>query len=50
MRFDRDIAEMAAELGKSPGAVYAARSRVMRRLRDEIEVHGDEHAGDPEEE
>jgi RNA polymerase sigma-70 factor (ECF subfamily) len=46
----RDIAEMAAELGKSPGAVYAARSRVMRRLRDEIEVHGDEHAGDPEEE
>jgi RNA polymerase sigma-70 factor (ECF subfamily) len=42
----RDIAETAAELGKSPGAVYAARSRVMRRLRNEIETHGSEHQSD----
>jgi RNA polymerase sigma factor (sigma-70 family) len=29
----RDGAEVAAELGKKPGAVYTARSRVMRRLK-----------------
>ena len=29
----RDIAEVAASLRKQPGAIYAARSRVMRRLR-----------------
>ncbi|HUY88311.1 MAG TPA: sigma-70 family RNA polymerase sigma factor [Pirellulales bacterium] len=29
----REIADAAAALGKQPGAVYAARSRVMRRLR-----------------
>jgi RNA polymerase sigma factor (sigma-70 family) len=29
----RDVAEVAEELGKKPGAVYAARGRVMRRLK-----------------
>ena len=29
----RDVAHAAATLGKQPGAIYAARSRVMRRLR-----------------
>jgi RNA polymerase sigma factor (sigma-70 family) len=29
----RTVAEVAEELGKKPGAVYAARSRVMRRLK-----------------
>lgn len=29
----REIADAAAVLGKRPGAIYAARSRVMRRLR-----------------
>jgi RNA polymerase sigma-70 factor (ECF subfamily) len=32
----RQIDEVARELGKSIGAVYAARSRVMRRLREVI--------------
>ena len=39
----RDIAGTAADLGKSAGAIYAARSRVMRRLREEIEAHSSEH-------
>lgn len=30
----RPIAEVAEELGKSVGTIYAARSRVMRRIRD----------------
>ena len=30
----KDIAEVAEELGKQTGSVYAARSRVMRRLRE----------------
>ncbi|HXT58462.1 MAG TPA: sigma-70 family RNA polymerase sigma factor [Pirellulales bacterium] len=29
----RDVAEAAAAMDKQPGAIYAARSRVMRRLR-----------------
>ncbi len=29
----REVAEAAAALNKEPGAIYAARSRVMRRLR-----------------
>jgi len=32
----RDINEVALELGKSTGSVYAARSRIIRRLRDEV--------------
>lgn len=33
---DRDIQEVAAELGKNRGSIYAARSRVMRRLKEKI--------------
>ena len=33
----RDMGEVAAELGKQIGSVYAARSRIMRRLREEVE-------------
>jgi RNA polymerase sigma-70 factor (ECF subfamily) len=32
----RDVAEVARALGKNTGAVYAAKSRVMRRLREKI--------------
>ena len=32
----RPVPEVAAALGKSAGAVYAARGRVMRRLREKI--------------
>jgi RNA polymerase sigma-70 factor (ECF subfamily) len=32
----KDAAEVARELGKNAGAVYAAKSRVMRRLREKI--------------
>ncbi len=32
----RDIKEVAGQLGKSPGAVYIARSRVMQRLQKKI--------------
>lgn len=32
----RDIKEVAEQLGKSPGAVYIARSRVMQRLQKKI--------------
>jgi RNA polymerase sigma factor (sigma-70 family) len=42
----RDVAAVAAELGLSPGALYVARSRVMARLRQEIDrIEGDEHVG-----
>lgn len=34
---DRSAAEVAAELGMSVAAVYAAKSRVLRRLREELE-------------
>ena len=38
----RTAAEVAAELGSTPGAVYVARSRVMARIRREIaEIEGD---------
>jgi RNA polymerase sigma factor (sigma-70 family) len=33
----RDLAEVAAELGLTPGALYVARSRVMARIRQEID-------------
>ena len=31
------IAEVANQLGKSTGAIYAVRSRIVRRLRGEVE-------------
>src|SRR5262249_33637476 len=34
---DRPAAQVAAELGLSVGAVYVAKSRVLRRLRQELE-------------
>ena len=34
------VEEAGRTLGKTVGAIYAARSRVMRRLRDEIEQSG----------
>jgi RNA polymerase sigma-70 factor (ECF subfamily) len=33
----RSAAEIAAELGTTAGAVYAAKIRVLRRLREELE-------------
>ena len=33
----RNPAEVATELGMSVGAVYMARSRVLRRIREELE-------------
>ncbi len=30
------VAEVAQMLGKKPGAIYAARGRVMRRLKEKI--------------
>ena len=32
-----DVAAVAAELGLTPGALYVARSRVMARIRQEID-------------
>jgi RNA polymerase sigma factor (sigma-70 family) len=32
----RPVEDVAAELGKKPGAVYAARGRVMRRLKEKV--------------
>lgn len=34
---DRPAAEVAAELGITPGAVYIAKSRVLKRLREELQ-------------
>jgi RNA polymerase sigma-70 factor (ECF subfamily) len=34
------VQEAAAALGKSAGAIYAARSRIMRRLKEEIQQSG----------
>ena len=34
----QDAAEVARELQKNTGAIYAAKSRVMRRLREKIEA------------
>jgi RNA polymerase sigma-70 factor (ECF subfamily) len=36
----QDITKTAAALGISIGSVYVARSRIIRRLKNEIEVHG----------
>ena len=39
----RAISEMATELGKSTGTIYAARSRIMRRLREAVKfIEGSE--------
>lgn len=35
---DRDIAEVARELGVTAGVVYVSRSRVMKRLRETVEA------------
>ena len=34
------VEEAGRALGKTVGAIYAARSRVMRRLKEEIEQSG----------
>jgi RNA polymerase sigma-70 factor (ECF subfamily) len=41
---NRPVAEVAAELGMTAGAVYIARSRVLARLRQRIEELGDDTA------
>ncbi len=39
----RDVDDVAAELGRTRGSVYASRSRVMKRLRQAVEeITGDE--------
>ncbi len=38
----RAVAEVAAELGLSPGAVYIARSRVLARLRERVQQLSEE--------
>jgi RNA polymerase sigma factor (sigma-70 family) len=41
---NRPVAEVAADLGMTAGAVYVARSRVLARLRQRIQQLGDETA------
>ncbi len=41
---NRPVAEVAADLGMTAGAVYIARSRVLARLRQRIQQLGDETA------
>lgn len=38
----RDITTVAEQLGKAPGAIYTARSRVMHRLREAVQKLGEE--------
>jgi RNA polymerase sigma-70 factor (ECF subfamily) len=42
----RPAAEVGAELGMSPGAVYVAKSRVIARLRDEVRRMVDDEEGE----
>lgn len=42
---NREINEVAQELGRSIGAVYAARSRVMQRLREAVQLWDDKGDG-----
>lgn len=37
---DCAVEDVARELGRSVGAVYSARARVMRRLREEVQTYG----------
>jgi RNA polymerase sigma factor (sigma-70 family) len=43
----QSIDAVALEFGKSPGAVYAARSRVMRRLRDRVQQLTEDWEAEP---
>ena len=45
----RNVGDVAAEMGMSSNAVYLARSRILRRLREEFEglIHPDTGAGTP---
>jgi RNA polymerase sigma-70 factor (ECF subfamily) len=43
----RTAVEVAAELGMTPGAVYVAKSRVLRRLREEFGGLPERPAGEP---
>jgi RNA polymerase sigma-70 factor (ECF subfamily) len=38
----RDIEAVAADLAKNPGAIYAARSRVMRRIQEKVKEYEEE--------
>jgi RNA polymerase sigma-70 factor (ECF subfamily) len=40
----RDVAEVARQLNRSHGSIYAARSRVMRRLREKVAEWEEEQA------
>ncbi len=39
---NRDVSDVAESLGKSTGSVYAARSRIMRRIKQRIELCQDQ--------
>lgn len=41
---ERAAETVASELGLTPGAVYIARSRVLARLRDEVQKWEDDDA------
>ena len=36
---EREIDEVARLLGRNPGSIYAARSRIMRRLKQKVQEH-----------
>ena len=39
---ERSIESVAEQLGKNPGAIYAARSRIMRRIQEKVTEYGEE--------